>query len=129
MGRHRQGDRRWRAKSLPFVKDQFQIWTYDFLEKGGNHPCVLISHPDICARAQFVNVLYCTSQRQNRPPKHREIVLDVGDGLEWESFCDCGQLFVAESAKLFDQRGLVTLERRNASRDKIRDIFRLAARD
>ena len=44
---------------------QFDIWTFNF-PKQGEHPCVLISHPDRCARAEVVNVLYCTSQKQNR---------------------------------------------------------------
>ncbi len=50
------------------MKDQFEVWRCLFPEKGGEHPVVLISHPDICARAKVVNVLYCTSQRQGRRP-------------------------------------------------------------
>ena len=43
------------------MKDQFEVWRYVFPEKGGEHPVVLISHPDICAKAKVVNVLFCTS--------------------------------------------------------------------
>ena len=50
------------------MKDQFEVWRFVFPEKGGEHPVVLISHPDFCARAKVINVLFCTSQRQNRPP-------------------------------------------------------------
>ena len=56
------------------MKDQFDIWRFDFPGKG-EHSVILISHPDVCARASFVNVLYCTSQRQNRPPKPCEVML------------------------------------------------------
>ena len=111
------------------MKDQFQIWTYDFPERGGPHPVVLFSHPDRCARAAVVNILFCTSQRQSRPIKPTEVMLDRADGLDWETFCDCSVLYAIPSAKLLQQRGYVSLQRRNAIRDKVRDIFRLAARD
>ena len=111
------------------MKDQFDVWTFDFVEKGGAHPCVLISHPDICARAAVVNVLYCTSQKQSRQPKPFEAVLDVEDGLSWETFCDCAVFYSVKSADLFNQLGHVTLERRRAIRAKVRDLFLLNATD
>ena len=49
------------------MMDQFEVWRMVFEDKGGEHPVVLISHPDICARAKVVNVLVCTSQCQSRP--------------------------------------------------------------
>jgi mRNA-degrading endonuclease toxin of MazEF toxin-antitoxin module len=111
------------------MKDQFQIWSYDFLDKGGTHPVVLISHPDRCARAGVVNVLFCTSQRQSRGIKPTEVLLNGADGLDWETYCDCSILYAVPSAKLMVKRGQVSLERRNAIRDKLRDVFRLSARD
>ena len=93
------------------------------------HPVVLISNPDRSAQAAVVNVLYCTSQRQSRAIKPFEVMLNGADGLSWETFCDCSVMWSIESSKLFDQRGEVTLERRNAIRDKLRDVFRLSARD
>ncbi len=36
------------------MKDQFDVWRFNFPDKGGEHPVVLISHPDICARAAVV---------------------------------------------------------------------------
>ncbi len=107
---------------------QFDIWTFNFPRKG-LHPCVLISHPDRCSRADVINVLYCTSQKQNRQPYPLEVVLDVEDGLNWETFCDCSILWSIERAGLSNQRGRVTLERRRAIRAKVRDLFRLNATD
>ena len=107
---------------------QFDIWTYPFPKKG-QHPCVLISHPDRCARADVINVLYCTSQKQNRQPYPFEVVLDVEDGLNWETFCDCSILWSIERASLSNQRGHVTLERRRLLRAKLRDLLRLMATD
>ena len=110
------------------MKDQFEVWRFNFPEKG-EHPVVLISHPDICARAKVLNVLYCTSQRQSRQPKPYEVMLDSADGMDWETFCDCSILFAVPSAQLFNKRGRVTLERRRAIRTMIRDIFLLSSTD
>ncbi len=74
-------------------------------------------------------MLFCTSQRQSRQPKHTEILLDKADGMDWETFVLCSQIWLVESADLFGYRGIVTHERRNAIRHKVRDIFRLLATD
>ena len=58
-----------------------------------------------------------------------EVMLDSDDGLSWESFCDCSIMYAVDSSALKRKRGQVTGERRNAIRDKIRDLFRLLARD
>jgi mRNA-degrading endonuclease toxin of MazEF toxin-antitoxin module len=110
------------------MKDQFDILRYEFPERG-EHSVVLISHPDICASAKMINVLYCTSQRQNRKPQPYEVLLNGADGFEWETFCNCSTVFLVPSEKLFGRRGKVSLERRRQIRGKIRDLFRLAAAD
>ena len=71
------------------MKAQFDVWRCNFPAKGGEHPAILISHPDICARSAVVNVLYCTTQRQSRRPYPNEVMLDTEDGMDWETFCDC----------------------------------------
>ena len=111
------------------MKDQFEVWRCHFPDKGGEHPVVLISHPDICARAAVVNVLFCTSQRQSRRPYPSELMLNGEDGMDWETFCDCSCLYAVKSADLFGKRGHVTLERRREMRNKIREIFLLSATD
>ena len=110
------------------MKTQFDVWEFDFPEKG-RHPVVLISHPDICARAEFVNGLFCTSQRQSRGIKDHEVLLNGADGLDWETFCNCATIYLLDSSKLLRHRGRVSLERRREIRAKIRDVFRLAATD
>ena len=110
------------------MKDQFDVWRYNFPEKG-EHPVILISHPDICAGSSVVNVLFCTSQRQNRNIRPFEVLLNGADGMDWETFCDCSIIYAVKSAALFDKRGHVTLERRRELRSKIRDMFHLAATD
>jgi mRNA-degrading endonuclease toxin of MazEF toxin-antitoxin module len=108
----------------PAVKDQLDVWRFDFPEKG-QHPVVLISHPDRCARGALVNVLFCTSRRQSRAPYPYEVPLSSADGMDWEMFCDCSILYTLPSAKLFDRCGRVGLERRRQIRAKVRDILRL----
>ncbi|MGA9777929.1 MAG: type II toxin-antitoxin system PemK/MazF family toxin [Limisphaerales bacterium] len=110
------------------LKNQFDIWRFHFPEKG-EHPVVLISHPNLCANAAFINVLYCTSQRQSRPPKPHEVLLNDADGFDWETFCDCSRMYLVDTRALSVRSGRVSLERRLAMRAKIRDIFRLAATD
>jgi mRNA-degrading endonuclease toxin of MazEF toxin-antitoxin module len=110
------------------VKDQFEVWRFVFPRKG-EHSVVLISHPDRCARAELVNVLYCTSQRQSRRPYAYEVMLNSADGFDWETFCDCSLMYTVASAELFGKRGRVTPERRRAIRQKIRDLFLLMEED
>jgi mRNA-degrading endonuclease toxin of MazEF toxin-antitoxin module len=111
------------------MKDQFEVWRMVFEDKGGEHPVVLISHPDICARAKVVNVLFCTSQRQSRQPYPHEVMLNGADGMDWETFCDCSTIYAVKSASLFGKRGRVSLERRRTVRTKLRNIFLLNATD
>ena len=110
------------------MRTQFEVWDCD-LAKRGAHPCVLISHPDRCARAEFIDVLYCTSQRQSRQPYPYEIMLDSEDGMNWETFCDCSILWSVDVARLANRRGQVSLERRRAIRERIRDLFLLMETD
>src|SRR5690242_9986844 len=107
---------------------QFEVWEYNFPGKGP-HPVVLISHPDRCARAKHVNVLFCTSQRQSRKAYAFEVMLDSNDGLDWETFCDCSIMWVVESVLLVRHRGIVTLERRRAIRSTLKDFFLLSETD
>ena len=92
------------------MKTQFEVWDCIFPKKG-LHPVVLLSHPDRCARAQVLNVLFCTSQRQSRNPYPFEVLLDMEDGLNWETFC-CSILWSIDAPLLITKRGQVTLARR-----------------
>jgi mRNA-degrading endonuclease toxin of MazEF toxin-antitoxin module len=110
------------------VKNQFDVFQFDFPERGA-HPVVLISHPSLCQRASVVNALYCTSQRQSRTLKDHEVLLNGEDGFDWETFVDCSVIYLLDTSKLFGHRGRVSLERRRRIREKLRDVFRLAATD
>jgi mRNA-degrading endonuclease toxin of MazEF toxin-antitoxin module len=94
------------------------IYTYDFGD-AGPHPAVIVSHPDRVAKADWVNVLLCTTQRANRPPKPTEVRLNGADGLDRETLCRCDALWLVEKAKLTKKRGTVVTIRRRQIVDKI----------
>ena len=110
------------------MKTQFEVWDCDFEQKG-LHPAVLISHPDRCTGAKWLNVLFCTSQRQSRQPYPFEVALDTADGMDWETFCDCSILWSVDAQRLKRRRGQVKTERRRAIRSKIKDFFLLMEED
>ena len=96
----------------------WDIYTYEF-EGAGAHPAVIVSHPDRVAKAEWVNVLLCTTQRANRPPKEIEVRLNGADGLDWETLCRCDALWLVEKSKLKSKRGPVGPLRRRQIVDKI----------
>lgn len=110
------------------IRRKWEIWTFDFPEKGP-HPVVLISHPDRCERGKFVNVLYCTSQRQARAATVAEVLLDRADGFDWETFVVCDLIYAVAADALHQRRGKVSLERRRAIRSKMISIFGLLEQD
>jgi hypothetical protein len=83
------------------MKSQFDVWRFGFPDKG-EHPVILISHPDLCARS-VVNVLFCTSQRQSRAPKPFEVLLNGADGMDWETFCDCSIVYAVAFGRTLQQ--------------------------
>lgn len=76
--------------------NQWDIGTFDFPAPVGEHPVVIISSQERSSRAKLVNVLYCTSQRQSRPPGPEEVLLNGADGMDWETFCRCDHIFSVE---------------------------------
>jgi hypothetical protein len=61
---------------------QRDIWTCDFAD-AGQHPAVIVSHPDRVGCAPLVNVLIGSSQKASRPARENEVVLNGADGLDW----------------------------------------------
>jgi hypothetical protein len=56
-------------------------------------------------------------------------MLNGADGMDWETFCDCSLMYSVPAAGLYGKRGRVAVQRRNAIRDKVRDLFLLGNRD
>lgn len=106
---------------------QWDIGTFDFPTPVGEHPVVIISNSDRASRAQLVNILYCTSQRQSRPPGPDEVLLNGADGLDWETYCRCDHIFSVERAliKRRAKPAKVTASRRKQISAKIVERLRL----
>ncbi len=85
---------------------QWEIFTFEF-PQAGSHPAVIVSHPATVANKQYVNILYCSSQRATRRPEPPEVLLDEADGLEWQTLCRCDALFLVDKRHLTVQRGTV----------------------
>ena len=109
---------------------QWDVANFEFPAPVGEHPVVIISNPDRAARAKLVNVLYCTTQKQSRPPGPDEVLLDSADGLDWETYCRCDHIFSIERDRLKrrGRAGKVTLERRWQISAKLIHLFRLEFR-
>jgi mRNA-degrading endonuclease toxin of MazEF toxin-antitoxin module len=88
----------------------WEIWTYN--PGYGDHPAVIISHPDRAANKPMVEFLLCSTQRANRPPNAGEILLDAADGLNWKTLCKCDLIYSADKRDLHTRRGALTEERR-----------------
>ncbi len=101
---------------------QWDVWTCDFAE-AGPHPAVIVSHPDRVDRAPLVNILIGSSQRASRIPRENEVILDVADGLEWETLVKCDLMYLVEKERLYRHRGSVMLPRRRALVQRINACF------
>ena len=108
---------------------QWDIANFDFPAPVGEHPVVIISNPDRAARAKLVNVLYCTTQRQSRPPGVDEVLLNSADGLDWETYCRCDHIFGVEVVKLKrrTKTAKVCPDRRAQISSKIIHLFRFGS--
>jgi len=88
---------------------QWDIYTYD--PGYGSHPAVILSHPDRVDNKPLVEILVCSSQQANRPANPMEVLLDLADGLNWETICKCDLILSVNKIDLHQQRGQVTIER------------------
>jgi mRNA-degrading endonuclease toxin of MazEF toxin-antitoxin module len=106
---------------------QWDIGTFDFPAPVGEHPVVIISNADRAGRSKIVNVLYCTSQKQNRPVGAEEVLLDAADGMDWETYCRCDHIFSVERDKIKTRPkpARITAARRVQIAAKIVEVFRL----
>ena len=101
--------------------------TYDWHFPHGQHPCVLISHPDLCENpdVDVVNVVGCSTHRATRLPLKHEVLIDAADGMNWETLVRLDRIYLVKKSELKNRRGLVTPERRKEIGTKIIKLFGL----
>lgn len=88
----------------------WDIYTFD--PGYGDHPAIIISASARVANKPHVEILLCSSQRANRAAKPSEVLLDIADGLNWETLCKCDLILAVDKNDLHTPRGSVTAERR-----------------
>ena len=88
----------------------WEIWTFD--PGFGVHPAVIVSAQDRAAKKPLVEIILCSTQRASRAPNAGEVVLDLADGLNWETLCKCDLIYSVARDFLHTRRGLVSAERR-----------------
>ena len=97
----------------------WEIWTYAF-PGAGEHPAVIISHPQRVERKQVVEILLCASLRSGASAAPHEVVLNSADGLDWKTLCRCDLIYSVPRDDLRTRRGVVSVERR---REIVRKII------
>jgi mRNA-degrading endonuclease toxin of MazEF toxin-antitoxin module len=106
--------------------NQRDIFMFPF-SKERPHPAVIISNDETCRNPDIekVNSLLCNSARVNRAPKSTGEILDEADGLDGKTMVRCDKIHLLPKARLDDQKGNVTEERRYLIARKMIEVLRL----
>lgn len=104
---------------------QFEIWKGKPQGFEKAHWFVIISGSERCldARLAAVNGLACFTLRGE--PSKTDVRLNGADGFERPTVCQCDYLFPIPKASLHDRIGVVTFERQQAIKSRIREVLRL----
>src|SRR5438094_384357 len=104
---------------------QWEIWKAKPYGFERPHWFVLLSNQERLdsARHHFTNGLCCFTLRGE--VQAGEVRLDTADGLEQPSVCQCDFAWVLEKSQLSDGRGLVSWERQQAIKAKVKLLLRL----
>lgn len=96
----------------------WDIYTWEF-PGADAHPAVVLGTETRLANKPKVNVLFCSSKRAARKAEVLEVILDAGDGLDWETLCKCDLIFAVPKEQLTRKRGTVTRERRREIAERV----------
>lgn len=90
------------------------------------HPAVVISPPDVCARAgSVVNVLYCTTLRPGMEAGAHNVRLNGADGLDHATLVNCAMVYRLTRDRITMRYGAVSALRRREIGRKIIACFGL----
>ncbi len=77
------------------------------------HPAVVISPNDVCARVgSVVNVLYCTTLRPGMEAGAHNVRLNGGDGLDHATLVNCAMMYGLTWDQVTAHYGTVSAARR-----------------
>jgi mRNA-degrading endonuclease toxin of MazEF toxin-antitoxin module len=104
---------------------QWELWKARPAGFERAHWFVLLSNQERLdsARHHAVNALCCFTLRGK--PARTDVRLDAADGLDTASVCDCGFVWVLQKAELTDARGIVSWERMQAIKLRLKETLRL----
>ena len=104
---------------------QWEIWKAKPPDFERSNWFVLVSNQERLdsPRHFAVNGLCCFTLRGE--PAKSEVRLNGADGLEVASVCDCGFLWVLQKNEFSDGRGLISWERQQAIKSRLKEVLRL----
>jgi hypothetical protein len=90
-----------------------------------DHWFVVISPNELCAepRELLVNGLACFTLRGS--PDKVGVRLNSADGFAAPTVCDCDLIYILQKSALHSSLGMVSWERQQMIKSKIKEIFRL----
>jgi hypothetical protein len=104
---------------------QWEVWKSRPPGFERDHWFVILSPQERCdnPREFLVNGLACFSLRGE--PDRLAVRLNSADGFQAATVCDCDFVYVLEKSKLHSTVGLVSWERQQAIKAKLKEVFRL----
>ncbi|PYJ83065.1 MAG: hypothetical protein DME22_16670 [Verrucomicrobia bacterium] len=104
---------------------QWEVWKSRPPGFEKDHWFVLLSGQELCddSHELLVNGLACWSLRGI--PDQLQVRLNSADGFATPTVCDCDFVFALEKSKLHSSLGMVSWERQQAIKAKVKEVFRL----
>jgi len=104
---------------------QWEVWKAKPAGFERPHWFVLLSNQERLdsPRHHAVNALCCFTLRGQLG--NTDVRLDAADGLEAATVCDCSFVWVLQKSELNDGRGLVSWERTQALKSRVKETLRL----
>ena len=104
---------------------QWEIWKARPEGFNTDHWFVVISNQERCdsVRHRAINGLAC--YKLQGPLLKKDVQLNSADGFAGATACDCEFLHSLDKSKLHSSQGLVSWERQQQIKNKIKETFRL----
>ncbi len=104
---------------------QWEIWKGRPADFQSDHWFVVISGQERCdaPNLRMVNGLACFTLRAR--PGGLDVLLDAAEGFSAPTACQCDYLYGIEKLRLHSAQGLVSWERQQQIKSKLKEVLRL----
>jgi hypothetical protein len=104
---------------------QWEVWKARPLGFQSDHWFVVISGQERCDSPQVhqVNALACFTLRGK--PFTTDVLLAEADGFSMPTCCQCDFILPLDKSKLHSSRGLISWERQQQLKSKLKEVLRL----